>query len=112
MRTFRILISVYLICLFLSALIYYVGLYRPEPPYADEIYFPFVFVSGPVVWFLSLLISAHIIGLLSRFHGEIPGHIAIVVIPGLLNAVMGVIQLKLLLRIYRQFCTGRRNTGA
>ncbi len=75
------------------ALLHIVGLYIPKTAEEGEFYFPYMFVSGPFVWFAALKLTLHTKLALS-LHLERPlGPLLwVVIVPGVYNIILGSVQ--------------------
>jgi len=75
------------------ALLHIVGLYVPNTAEEGEFYFPYLFVSGPLVWLASLKLTLYTKFTIS-LHLESPWGplIWVVIVPGVYNIILGSVQ--------------------
>ncbi len=90
-----------IITIFMMA--YFVGIYAPSPPY-DDVYFPYFLVSGPIVWLAGMRIGDLLYQPLLRvFSNRISSDICIVIIPGIVNMILGSLQWMAVVAVFRWF---------
>lgn len=70
----------------------YIGVYRPSDIYASEYYFPYFFISGPLVWLISVEISTRISFLIPSLPAVEGGIVFIIVLPGIFCLILGNMQ--------------------
>lgn len=95
MKTRIIVVLIFIVIQLSAAILYYAGVYVPEPPYCDVYYMPFILASGPFVCFASIKASAFVEGI-PPF--PLAPHVAIIIVPGLFNIVLGSLQWYLIVR--------------
>jgi hypothetical protein len=87
------IVGIYICIIIILALSYFVGFYRPASGMEGELYFPYFFASGPIVWILSDMVSSYFqIFIESLLKIQINPTIGIVVIPGVFNILLGSVQ--------------------
>jgi hypothetical protein len=84
------------------------GVYRPKGPYESEFCVPYFFVSGPVVAFASVVAAQWAADAVPQSRAW-PGTVIIVVIPGLLDLILGGAQWYMVVRVWM---TVQRWSGA
>lgn len=92
-RAFLVVFAVFACLNVGAALLYYAGAYRPEGEYEGEFYLPYYWLSGPVAWILAVQLANLSVGIAERLTlGNRSSETAIIIIPGVLNSVIGSIQ--------------------
>ncbi len=75
------------------ALAFFMKFYIPSPGLEGEIYIPYLYVSGPVVWIVSNMLSIKLVKGIEFITGyDVGSVVAIVIIPGILNWILGSMQ--------------------
>lgn len=98
----------YVACIVLLTIAPLVGLLEPEPPF-DDVYFGYFFVSGPAVWFVGVW-CGELAGpaLLHVFNSRTASVLSIVILPGVVNLILGGLQWYGVMRLFR-WIMARRN---
>ena len=85
--------SLYAVIIILFAMLYFIGVYTPASGIEGELYFPYVFASGPIVWMIAGIISSYIQTCIEwLLEISINPAIGVVIIPGILNILLGSVQ--------------------
>jgi hypothetical protein len=89
----RRVVVAYIIAIVILALLAVTRLYVPKTAEEGEFYIPYLFVSGPVVWFAAIRMTLHVKMALSHHLSQPLGPLFwIVLVPGIFNILLGSLQ--------------------
>ncbi len=112
MRTYVAVVGVYGVTLFAIGLLPVVGLYFPKFPYED-VYFPYLFVTGPGVFAAGYWAEAHCWATARAFLSpRAASWLCIVVVPGIVDFVLGSLQWVAIAILVRAACARARRRRA
>jgi hypothetical protein len=87
------IVSIYIALVILLALAHIIGIYVPETAEEGEFYIPYMYVSGPLVWFAALRLTLYTKLALSLHLSRPLGPLLwVVIVPGLYNILLGSLQ--------------------
>ena len=92
LRTYTAVVTVYGAAIIAVGLLPALGLYYPKFPYED-VYFPYLFVAGPVVWAAGGWAEIHCYStVVALVPPRAAGWILVIVVPGVVDFVLGSLQ--------------------
>jgi hypothetical protein len=92
LRFSLIVVAIHTLTLLAAGIAGWTGWYKPPPIY-DDVFRPYLFISGPISFYFSLLIShAFYTVCIRNFSIRVASILLIWVLPGFFNAVLGGIQ--------------------
>jgi hypothetical protein len=95
-----IVVAIHTTALIAAALSYFLRWIDCPPPF-DDIYPPYFFISGPASFFVAVFVSEKcsrpLLSVLTYHHASV---IAILIVPGLINAVLGGVQWYWITRLF------------
>ncbi len=87
------IVSIYICLVILLTLTHIIGIYVPETAEEGEFYIPYLFVSGPLVWFAALRLTLFTkLALSLQLTRPLGPLLWVVIVPGLYNILLGSIQ--------------------
>lgn len=110
-RTYLALVAVYGAAIIALGMLPAFGLYFPKFPYQD-VYIPYLFVAGPAVFVAGYWAEAHCCVTVSALlPPRAAGWVCVVVVPGIVDFVLGSVQWVLIAALVRKMSSIGRHRG-